>query len=400
MAGKDHDLLAELNTKTYANQAKWFLNTLWGDRFESNADAREEVWNFTQNMIKLDKIKGKKGSGLTEIIAHIFLEKNTETQTWTEFRDKMREIGFEHAQVSLLNFFIFNYKLDASKLVNSVSGMDEDAEVQIQKAQDKLDAAQQALDTSVLAEAESKEAANEAAKALAAQQQAESAVKAGMEAIKAEEEKKAKKLAKLKARSENESLGTVKMGVAFQQFKRLEGEDPLPLRKAKLEQGAKVRKMKKATKKLKKAEAKAQAKKEAAIKAVQDARDALAAAETFLVEVKAACSGGSNDGILWWMDRELTEARKYLPKGKAAAMERRVKKQQKKLKRRNKNKKAGSVTAAQSGNLMMEIEGEKKKELKKTETRGEGVSDAVKAAFVADANGEAVHDEEVVPNEE
>ena len=53
---KDHALLAELNTKTYANQAKWFLNTLWGERFADNVDAREAVWTFCANMTKLDKV--------------------------------------------------------------------------------------------------------------------------------------------------------------------------------------------------------------------------------------------------------------------------------------------------------------------------------------------------------
>ena len=61
-------------------------------------------------------------------------------------------------------------------------------------------------------------------------------VKAGLEAIQAAEEKKAKQLAKLKARSEDDSLGVVKKGKAFQEFKKLEGEDPLPLREAKIKQ--------------------------------------------------------------------------------------------------------------------------------------------------------------------
>lgn len=400
MAEKDHQLLAELNQKTYANQAKWFLNTLWAERFADDEAAREKIWTFCQNMIKLDKVNGAKGTGLTEIVAHIFLEKNTDSQTWTEFRDKMREIGFEHKLVSLLNFFIFNYKLDFHKLVNTVSGLDEDAEMKMAEAQAKLDEAQEALDACVKAQQEADEAAAQAAQALEDQKEAEAEVKAGLEAIEAEESKKAALMAKLKARSEDDSLGVVKKGKAFQEFKKLEGEDPLPLREAKIKQGAKVRKMKRATKACKKAEKKAAQAAEAAEAAVNEARDSLQRAEEFLIEVKAACAGGTNDGILWWMDRELAEARKYLPKGKAAALAKKMKKQKnalKKKKGKGGGAKRGSVTmtAAQSGALMMEIDGAVDKvELKHTETRGEGVSEAVKAAFVADAKGEPVEEEE------
>ena len=392
---KDHALLAELNTKTYANQAKWFLNTLWGERFADDEKAREQIWTFCHNMIKLDKVKGAKGCGLSEIVAHIFLEKNSDSQTWTEFRDKMREIGFEHKLVSLLNFLIFNFKLDFRKLVNTVSGLDEDADLKIQEAQDKMDEAQEKLDACVAAEAEAAAAADKAAKALKEQQEAEAEVKAGLEAIEAEESKKAKLMAKLKARSEDDNLGVVKKGKAFQEYKKLEGEDPLPLREAKIKQGAKVRKMKRATKACKKAEKKAVEAREAAEKAVEEARKALSEAEDFLAEVKASCAGGTNDGVLWWMDRELTEARKYLPKGKAAALAKKIKKANGKLAKKGKGKKGKTTTAAQSGALMMEIGGGAKNvELKHTETRGEGVSEAVKAAFVADAKGEPVEEEE------
>ena len=70
----DQAKLAELNNKTYANQAKWFLNALWNDKFANDEAEREKVWVFCQNMVKLDKVNGAKGSGLTEIVAHIFLE--------------------------------------------------------------------------------------------------------------------------------------------------------------------------------------------------------------------------------------------------------------------------------------------------------------------------------------
>lgn len=395
--GKDQHKLAELNNKTYANQAKWFINTLWNEKFASDEAEREKIWVFTQNIIKLDKDNGAKGTGLTEIVAHIFLEKNTNSQTWTEFRDKMREIGFEHKLVSLLNFFIFNYQLDFHKLVNTVSGLDEDAEMKIAQAQEKLDEAQAALAACEKAADEAAKSAAEAAKALGEQKEAEAEVKAGLEAIEAEEAKKAAQLAKLKAQSEDESLSVVKKGKAFQEFKKLEGEDPLPLREAKIKQGAKVRKMKKATKTCQKAEQKAADAKAAAEAAAAEARASLSRAEEFLEEVKASCSGGTNDGVLWFMDRELAEARKFLPKGKAAALAKKVNQQKGALKKGGGGSKGGGakITAQQSGNLMLEIGGGKGKgQLKRSSTRGEGVSDAVKEAFVADAKGEPDDDDD------
>ena len=67
----------------------------------------------------------------------------------------------------------------------------------------------------------------------------------GLSFIIAEEKKKADKIAKLKAKSEDDKLSTTKRGIAFSEMKVCMSEDPLPLRKAKLEQEAAVRKAKK-----------------------------------------------------------------------------------------------------------------------------------------------------------
>ncbi len=46
--------------------------------------------------------------------------------------------------------------------------------------------------------------------------------------------------------------------------------------------------------------------------ALATAEAAFAAAEAFLNEARIR-AGGSAQGGLWWIDRELTEAKKYLP---------------------------------------------------------------------------------------
>lgn len=76
-------------------------------------------------------------------------------------------------------------------------------------------------------------------------------------------------------------------------------QDPLPLRKAKITLEAAVKKADKAA--------------IAAEAAVEEARVKFDEAQAYLEKVK---KGGSPKGALWWMERELLEARAYLPKSK------------------------------------------------------------------------------------
>ncbi len=47
---------------------------------------------------------------------------------------------------------------------------------------------------------------------------------------------------------------------------------------------------------------------------VREANKKVEEAMNFLEEVRA--KGGSSQGAIWWMEREITEAKKYLPKSK------------------------------------------------------------------------------------
>merc|ERR1712037_985939 len=151
----------------------------------------------------------------------------------------------------------------------------------------------------------------------------EEEVRAGLALIKKEEAKKAAKILKFKKIYEDPSTSTVKKGKAFQQMKKVEGEDPLPLRKAKLEQQAKVRKAKKASRIAGKRAKKATAAAEAAAAALKQAEAAFEqASET--VQKLASSLGGAGEGTLWWMDRELEEAAQYLPKSKQRALRKKM----------------------------------------------------------------------------
>ena len=91
---------------------------------------------------------------------------------------------------------------------------------------------------------------------------------------------------------------------AKQELAMLKAKDPLPLDRAKINQGAAVRKVKKARKK---AEKTATASKEEYAKA----NEAFKKAETDLAVI-AKQTKGAGQGTLWFMQRELAEAKKYM----------------------------------------------------------------------------------------
>ncbi len=96
----------------------------------------------------------------------------------------------------------------------------------------------------------------------------------------------------------------VKKNKAAAELAQLKSEDPLPLRRAKINQGAAVRKSERAAKIA--VEARLEA--EGALTAAEASFDA---AEKYLNEVKN--KAGSSKGSMWWIERDLQEARKYMP---------------------------------------------------------------------------------------
>lgn len=293
--------LSALNAQSYAEQAKHYLNAYWKDKFEDDEIAREKVWQHTQNMIKLDP-KGAKGNELSEIKAHLFIEKTGSATTWIKFRNVMQKINKDfNNRMSLTEFFIFIAKLDWKELVKRNVSYGKEA--------------QEALDT---ANATMQEVAD------------------GLSFIIAEEKKKADKIAKLKAKSEDDKLSTTKRGIAFSEMKVCMSEDPLPLRKAKLEQEAAVRKAKKALAHLRKK------------------------------------LGGVGEGTLWYMDRELEEGLSFLPKSKQKALKKKAQKAKAAL--LGKSTKGGKKKAAAAGAAVPMSDALKSggKNLKKTKTKKGG----------------------------
>mmetsp|Transcript_28331 Transcript_28331/g.45150 ORF Transcript_28331/g.45150 Transcript_28331/m.45150 type:complete len:227 (-) Transcript_28331:223-903(-) len=155
--------------------------------------------------------------------------------------------------------------------------------------------------------------------------------------LKLRRKKLASKKAKLKKTANDMTTGVVKRGKAANQLEQLEAKDPLPLQRAKITQAAVVKKCEKATKKAAKAtakavkarevaeadEAKAKAAAQDAENAVSEAEKAIEAAQQFLEKVKEEVKGAGK-GKLWMLDRELEEARKFMPKHKLKKLEKKV----------------------------------------------------------------------------
>ena len=156
---------------------------------------------------------------------------------------------------------------------------------------------------------------------------------------------------KLEATSSDDTLGIVKKNRAKAELAQLKCEDPLPLRSAKITQGAAVRKLDRALKKAASSAAAAGAARknaetariaaadaagaavvaaeaahtatEVAEAAVPAAVTAFEEAQSFLVEVQAK-SQGAGQGTFWMMDRELMEAMKFMPQKKRLQMEKKM----------------------------------------------------------------------------
>jgi len=205
------------------------------------------------------------------------------------------------------------------------------------------------LEAQRIAEENQKKALAEQRKALGEQNKAlEAQRKAGAEVKKAEDEAK-KALAdlhaqekaykdacdSLDAKAKDDKASSMKRSMAATELAQLKSKDPLPLNKAKITQAAAVKRVEAERKKADEAtqkclektkEVEEQTKKvaeqtrlceEQTIKVEADQK----ATEAKTVEAQAALDelkkkGGVAHGQVWWMERSVIEAQKYLPQSK------------------------------------------------------------------------------------
>jgi len=245
------------------------------------------------------------------MVMHRFLENFKETMTVREMRDKLYSLGVEKPKYySLAYYLVFHYPgCDWHYLVNAPQGdnqeevikaqkMLNDVQVSLAECQRTAEASKKKEEDAKQAEKASKEAKAEVEKAFAEVESQENAVKAKTDEI-------------TKRTTEG---GVVQQNKAKAELAAHLAEDPLPLRKAKINSAAAVKKAEKAAKAAEDAVIAAGNARKSAEAAVEDCFKKVAEAEAYLQEVKN--KPGSAAGAIWWIDRELHEARAFLPTSK------------------------------------------------------------------------------------
>jgi DNA repair exonuclease SbcCD ATPase subunit len=284
MASSDDKLAAEflaLTRMKYVDQAKWYLNGFWTEGAEKEA---ETIFKFTQKFIELDDKKKAEGCELDEFQAHKFLESLGETLTVVALRERLRKIDLDcNGKMALLEYCCFKYSKGVKQIINAPQGENPE---EVKAAGQKLEKVQ--------AQLEEQRKAEESVK------KAEAELRAAVEDLTKQEDSYKNAITTLENKSKDPSASTVAKSKAANELAQLKSEDPLPLRKAKITQEAALRKVEKERKK--------------AEEETRKLEEMFNQAVEYLESVRR--KGGAPLGAMWWMDRELKEAQKYLPKKK------------------------------------------------------------------------------------
>jgi len=375
----DHDKLAELANKNYKDQAVWFLNAFW-DELPGSKEGEvlyNHVQHIAE-LDSIEKKEGNSVDELQAHRFLEKLHETMTVQTMRDKLRSTGALGPNERpkMVPLVHYLIIRYNINWHTLVNAAQGSREE----ILKAQKMLDEVNEAfaaaharateaaaaLKSAKAAEAEAKrseaaaiQAENEAVKrdeqatqAAAIAQQREEELRAAQEELeaslnelKSQEDAYNNRTNELKAASE--SGGLVSRNKAKNELAQHLGAETLPLRRAKITQEAAVKKAERATAVAAEARASADAAKQEAVAAREEAENrreqavrarkdaegkareserAQAEAEAALDEAKRKVEEAEAylevakkslpHGSTWWLERELVEAKKYLPKAK------------------------------------------------------------------------------------
>jgi len=280
----------------YKDQAIWFMNGFWHDL---GPDGARQVHSYIEHFIELDKLssdaKGKDGCELDQFWSAKFLEDKDTAMTATQRKEALRTIDQDNnGKMAAIEYLIWKYKKTVDQVMAASQGDNREA---LAAAQAKLDAVQQAI-------ADLQPKLKAAQEAYAIVKAAEDEVAAAVAELKAQEDAYANKCKELEAKSKT---GGVAGARAANELAQLKGEDPLPLRKAKITQEAALRKAEKARKAAEEPKLRLE-------EAYTELEAKMEAARQELEEVKRM--GGPTYGAFWWMERELFEADKSLPRAK------------------------------------------------------------------------------------
>jgi hypothetical protein len=267
----------EITKMTFESQGKLWLDLFW----EKGAkDEAENVWNWVNKMTSQHK-QGKRGCDLDEFEAHKFIESLGETLTVIALRERLREIDVNSdKKMCLVEYLLF--KFGAEKITHLCTATVGD--------QSKIDAAKKLVE-------DCQAKLQLALTAKSAAEKAEADNKAALQELQKQQDEFNNKVAALEAASEGSG---VKANTAKAELFKLKSEDPLPLSRAKINQEATVRKAEKAAK--------------AASEAYEAAEKAFADADREMELIRN--QPGAAYGSIWFMERDIKEAKKFMPKSK------------------------------------------------------------------------------------
>jgi len=396
------DAFAKITGLTHFEQAVWYLNGFWE---EGGEGASEDIWNQAHLMVEIQtgykvlygkrRVEQVQESDLDEVKAHVFLEKCGETLTVRALRKRLSELDVDNnKRMALIEYLLAKYNKTPLQVVNAPQGVGVPpaelaaAQKKLSDLMDRFDALFAASEKAKVARNQAKQdkvAADEAAQqakqdelnakkaadnAAVAQKQAEQKAKAAVEAeaelMKLEAELQVavdavlaeEKLINDRAAALQAIIDTgagVQKNKAVNELAQLKGEDPLPLRKAKITQQAALKRAERARQPASLARSAAEFEAREAAKAreaadtaaklaaearkladvaAQQAAQSLAEAERLEADLKrqvAECKAavaeaeavlaemktrkGTPHGKIWWMERTLAETQKFLPKG-------------------------------------------------------------------------------------
>jgi len=145
-------------------------------------------------------------------------------------------------------------------------------------------------------------------------QKSEAGLRVAVDDLKKQEDAYNNQLSSLEQKSKDTSGSVIQKNKAAAELAQLKQENPLPLRKAKLTQEAALRKVERERKAVEAAIIELGEQKKRVEKALKDTETKLKEAQDYLDYVKR--QGGSAQGAIWWLERELQEAKKYMPQSK------------------------------------------------------------------------------------
>jgi len=389
-----NDLLKDITERTFKEQAIWFLNVSFCGE---DKECCEKVWQYHKKCVVLHK-RRENGNNLNEFDAHRILEYSQKAKTVRELRYWLTKFIPEvhghciesDLKVSLVELLLFIFEVDLNSIAKTaLSGNgceieEASAGVEVlkttldyaisesEKAKERAETAKKAGDDAAAEEKRFLEAVSSANEAKKLLDEAERKAEYYLQRIKEEEDQVNVAKAALKDTMSNVSLGNVKRNKAKAELYILEAGDKTPLRKAKLDNEAALTKLRKAKTKAEETASNAQTMATAAERAkilahskmdealkyrakseesIPIAMQALNNAYSILEKLQKECK--IENGTIFYVNREIKEAEKFLPKSKIAAL--RASREQQKVDQKMKTSSKPSKTVQELKNMKVEI---------------------------------------------